>query len=139
MGPETRTLTKLTVTVDPSIIETVTLDNGAITMAYAGDIPRPKLSPQQAYAIGKRELAAPNHPTYCRFGRLTVRDILKDGTRVYDGTLAWMCFAIGISAAPGGGVGTDGKPVAKSSVTANIETFLDARTGKILFTAVNGP
>jgi hypothetical protein len=135
---DTRTLTRLTATVDPSITDTVTLDSGAITMAYAGDIPRPKISPQQAYKIGKRELASPGHPTYCRFGRLTVRDIIGDSGRVYNGTLAWMCFAIGVPAAPGGGVGKDGKPVAKPSEIANIETFLDVTTGKVLFTQLNG-
>jgi hypothetical protein len=135
---DTRTLTRLTATVDPSISDSVTLDSGAITMAWAGDVPRPKISPQQAYKIGKRELASPDHPTYCRFGRLTVRDIIGDSGRLYDGTLAWMCFAIGVGYAPSGGVDSHGKALAKPEGTATVETFLDATTGKIFFTQMNG-
>jgi hypothetical protein len=140
---ETAALRGLTATVDPSITNTITLDSGAITMEWAGAVPRPKVSPAQAYAIGKRELASPGFTTYCRFGKLTVRDITDSGGRLYNRTQAWMCFATGVPVPPpiGGPVrpGTTPQPSpSRRDGRANIMTFLSASTGRIFFTQING-
>jgi len=137
VSADTTTLRKLAHGAHP---RQITLRDGDVIFSLVDAEPKghrvttSSISLAQALKAAAEMSGGPSIPTTCKLGRLNDRETFKPlphGARhyLYPDTPAWMCFQIGVMVMPSlGGVASRGHDV----------SFIDARTGALLFTIEDG-